>query len=71
MKTNDYTNDPNRFINKRDAADLRGVSTRTIEREVHAGRLKKYKVRGCVRFRYGDVMLLGLTPDSNLIPSPA
>jgi hypothetical protein len=55
---------PLRLIDKRQAADLLGTSTRTIEREVSAGRLVKHKIRGCVRFLMADVLRLGriITP---------
>ena len=68
MKSIDYTNDPNRFVSKQEAAVLRGVSIRTIERDVHSSRLKKYKMRGCVRFRLGDVLLLDGFPDEPIKP---
>lgn len=48
------------LIDKKEAADLLGTSTRTIEREVSAGRLPKYKIRGCVRFRKADVLRLSV-----------
>jgi len=53
-----------RLITKKEAAALLGTSTRTIEREVSAGRLEKHMVRACVRYLLGDVMRLGriITP---------
>lgn len=46
------------LVRKQQAAALLGVSPRTIEREVSAGRLKKHKVRGCVCFLVEDVLRL-------------
>lgn len=53
-----------RLIDKKEAAALWGTSTRTVEREVSAGRLEKHKIRGCVRFLKADVLRLGrmMTP---------
>ena len=62
MKTNKETGKDDghlRLIDKKQAADLLGPSTRTIEREVSAGRLVKHKIRGCVRFLKWDVLRLG------------
>jgi excisionase family DNA binding protein len=47
--------EPDRLISKREAAEIMGVSVRTIEREVAAGKLPRSRVRGCVRFRLSDV----------------
>ncbi len=58
-----------RLVSKREAAAILGVSVRTIEREVSAGRLTKHKVRGSVRFVLGDVMRLGGLLNSNLVAS--
>jgi len=58
-----------RLVRKPEAAELLGVSIRTIEREVNSGRLKKHKVRGCVGFQMADVMRLGGIETSNPIPS--
>jgi excisionase family DNA binding protein len=56
--------EPDRLISKREAAEIMGVSVRTIEREVSAGKLLQSRVRGCVRFRLSDVFLLaGFTPN--------
>ncbi|MFT4177484.1 MAG: helix-turn-helix domain-containing protein [Luteolibacter sp.] len=51
--------DLRRLIDKKEVAAIWGTSTRTVEREVSAGRLKKYKIRGCVRFIKEDVLRLG------------
>lgn len=40
------------------AADLLGVSTRTVNRLVADGRLERVKVRGATRFRRHDVLAL-------------
>lgn len=53
------SDDRNRMVRKKEAAARLGVSTRTIEREVSSGRLKKHKIRGCVCFSLGDVLKLG------------
>ncbi len=57
------------FVRKSEAAKMLSVSTRTIEREVSSGRLKKYKVRTCVCFLLTDVLRLGGIEKSNLIPA--
>lgn len=44
-----------RLVSKADAAKIGGVSVRTLEREISAGRIKKRKMRGCVRLRLSDV----------------
>ena len=62
-------NDLLRLIRKPEAAQVLGVSTRTIEREVSSGRLKKHKVRGCVCFVLADVLRLGGILNSTPIPS--
>lgn len=59
MKNNQ--DDLRRLIDKKEAALLWGTSTRTVEREVNAGRLPKHKIRGCVRFLKADVLRLGRT----------
>jgi DNA binding domain, excisionase family len=52
-----------RLISKREAAEIMGVSVRTIEREVAAGKLAISRLRGCVRFRISDVFrLAGFNP---------
>ena len=45
-----------RLVSKREASEQLGVSVRTLEREINAGRLTKQKVRGCVRLRLSQVM---------------
>lgn len=52
------TSESDRLISKREAAEIMGVSVRTVEREVAAGKLAISRVRGCVRFRLSDVFLL-------------
>lgn len=58
MKEDD-AQDLRRLIDKKDVAALWGTSVRTVEREASAGRLKKHKIRGCVRFLKEDVLRLG------------
>jgi|GEM_PF-6295800 len=55
-KEMDSSGEDRRLIDKKEAAALWGTSTRTVEREVSAGRLVKYKIRGCVRFLKSDVL---------------
>jgi excisionase family DNA binding protein len=47
-----------RLISKQEAADIWGVSVRTLEREINSGRITKQKVRGCVRLRFSQVLHL-------------
>ena len=58
-----------RLIRKGEAAQLLGVSTRTIEREVNSGRLPKHMVRGCACYLMQDVMRLGGIVNSTPMPS--
>lgn len=67
MKDNNQQEAPIGYVRKPGAAALLGVSTRTIEREASSGRLKKYKVRGCVCFLAADVLRLGDIEKSNPI----
>jgi len=69
MKKVNFTNDQARLIRKGEAAQVLGVSTRTIEREVNSGHLPKHKVRGCVCFLMEDVMRLGGIVNSTPMPS--
>ena len=49
-----------RLLSKKEAADMLGVSTRTIERMMTHGELMKVKIRGCVRARLSEIkQLLG------------
>ena len=59
VKLKEQQNEQILFVSKQGAAKMLDVSTRTIEREVSSGRLKKYMVRGCVRFLVTDVQRLG------------
>ena len=60
MKESPQNDDPEfQLIDKKEAAALWRTSTRTVEREVSARRLVKYKIRGCVRFLKADVLRLG------------
>jgi excisionase family DNA binding protein len=54
-----------RLIDKREAAALLGISPRTVEREASAGRLAKYRIRGCVRFLKADVLRLAGIMNTN------
>lgn len=64
------SDDPRRMVRKPEVAAIWSVSTRTVEREVSSGRLKKYKIRGCVCFILADVLRLsGGFGDSNPLPS--
>ena len=69
MKDNNQPEAPIGYVRKPGAASLLGVSTRTIERETNAGRLKKYKVRGCVCFLVEDVLRLAGMEQANPILS--
>lgn len=69
MKQISFNNDQSRLIRKGEAAQVLGVSTRTIEREVNSGRLPKRKVRGCVCFLMEDVLRLGGIVTSTPMPS--
>ena len=52
------------LVSKQYAAVRYGVSVRTVEREISAGRLTKLKIRGCVRLRLSQVMqLAGFNPN--------
>ena len=51
-----YTPGLDRLITKREAADILGVSVRTLEREVSAGKLPVHKLRGCVRLALSRVL---------------
>lgn len=54
-----------RLVSKLEAASIcGGISTRTLEREVAAGRLEKVPLRGRVFFRLSDVLRL-----AKLVPS--
>jgi excisionase family DNA binding protein len=56
-----------RLVSKKEAADILGVSVRTVEREISAGNLAKHAVRGAVRVSFvGVLRLAGLL---NLNPS--
>lgn len=58
--------DGNRMVRKKEAAEILGISTRSIDRLVSLGRLKKTKILGCVCFALKDVLRLGgLGGDSN------
>jgi excisionase family DNA binding protein len=46
------------LLRKWEVAERLGVSVRTVDREASAGRLPKFKVRGCVCFRLADVLSL-------------
>lgn len=59
MKQLSISDDPHRMVRKPEVAARWGVSTRTVEREVASGRLKKHKIRGCVCFVLADVLRLG------------
>lgn len=66
MKMN---HEKDRLISKQVAAETMGVSVRTVEREISAGRLVTKRVRGCVRLSLFDVLRhAGLEP-SLLQPS--
>lgn len=57
-----------RLISKREAADILGVSKRTVEREISAGNLPVQRIRGCVRLCLSRVLLhAGI--ESNLVSS--
>lgn len=45
-----------KLVSKPQAAEILGVSVRTIEREINAGHLTKKKVRGCVRLHLSQVL---------------
>ena len=48
------------LLSKKEAANMLGVSTRTIERMMTHGELAKIKIRGCVRARLSEIkQLLG------------
>jgi excisionase family DNA binding protein len=46
-----------RLISKREAAEILGVSVRTVEREISAGNLPVQRIRGCVRLWLSRVLL--------------
>ena len=48
-----------RLLSKKEVSQLWGVSVRTVEREVASGRLKRRKIRGCVRFWESDIVEIG------------
>ena len=52
----DYT--LKKLISKKDAADVYGVSIRTIERMLASGQLTKIKIRGCVRVKLSEIRAL-------------
>lgn len=47
-----------KLLNKRQASEILGISTRTLDRIVSARDLAKVKIRGAVRFRLSDVLKL-------------
>ena len=47
-----------KLLSKQETADFLGVSVRTVEREISAGRLTKQKIRGCIRVRLSQVLSL-------------
>ncbi|MBC2606576.1 helix-turn-helix domain-containing protein [Pelagicoccus albus] len=49
-----------KLLNKRQASEILGISTRTLDRIVSARVLAKVKIRGAVRFRHSDVLKLAL-----------
>ncbi len=59
MKQMSSGEDERRMVRKPEVAAIWSVSTRTVEREVASGRLKKHKIRGCVCFVLADVLRLG------------
>ena len=61
MKTNPKSPESDKLLSKQQAAEILGVSVRTVEREINAGNLVKQKVRGCVRLPLSRVLgLAGL-----------
>lgn len=51
------------MVSKQEAANAWGVSVRTIERLISAGKLRKYKIAGCVRLQLADVLrFAGIEP---------
>ena len=56
MKTEVHSLTPDRLVSKTFAAEILGVSVRTIERLISSRQLTKNKVLGCVRLRLGDVL---------------
>ena len=59
-----------RLVSKFEAASIcGGISTRTLEREVAAGRLEKVSLRGRVFFRLSDVLRLAKL-DLNTLLNP-
>jgi excisionase family DNA binding protein len=61
------------LITKSDAAEQLGVSLRTIERLISAGRLPLVHVEGAARVRVSDLeaYVQGLEPDGGSNPAPA
>jgi len=59
-----------RLISKREAAEILGISVRTLEREISAGNLPVHRIRGCVRLMLSEILLhAGI--ESNLVFSPS
>jgi hypothetical protein len=66
-----------KLLSKQETADFLGVSVRTVEREISAGRLMKQKIRGCIRVRFSQVFSLsglnsqpvGMSIGFNLCPA--
>ena len=44
-----------RLLTVREAAEILGVSTRTIYREGERGKLKRVRVGSCLRYRVEDI----------------
>lgn len=47
-----------KLVSKKEAAEILGVSVRSVERMVASGQLEKVYVRGCVRIRLRDIQSL-------------
>lgn len=47
---------PERLLSKRQVAELLSVSTRSVERMMARGLLKRIAVGGCVRFRLSEIL---------------
>lgn len=59
MKKNiEYEYMGDRLISKADAAGILGVSMRTLERIISAGRLNVRRIGGCVRLLLSEILFL-------------
>lgn len=66
MENNRNKQSDEQMLNKKEVASMWHVCTRTVERLVSSGKLRKVKILGCVRCRLSDVRrIMGVEPNMN------